>query len=80
MGLGKLSISRSVTELMKYCEDNQINILQIRASELERIPALPLHHRDPFDRLLICQALDRRLTILTKDQKIWKYEEVETVW
>lgn len=43
------------------------------------LESLPLLHRDPFDRLLICQALTHDLTILTPDKQIRQYE-VETVW
>ena len=43
------------------------------------LESLPLLHRDPFDRLLICQALTHDLTILTPDKQIHQYE-VETVW
>jgi PIN domain nuclease of toxin-antitoxin system len=34
---------------------------------------LPLHHRDPFDRLLICQAFDGNLTVVTTDEKFEAY-------
>jgi len=40
---------------------------------------LPLHHKDPFDHMLICQALAHDLTILTPDEEIRKYA-VKTVW
>ena len=40
---------------------------------------LPLHHRDPFDRLLVAQAATRGMTILTPDPLIAQYP-VETVW
>ena len=40
---------------------------------------LPWHHQDPFDRMLICQALSENLTILTADRQIRKYA-VQTVW
>ena len=40
---------------------------------------LPLHHRDPFDRLLIVQALDEGLTILTSDRQFEPYR-VPVVW
>lgn len=43
------------------------------------LESLPLLHRDPFDRLLICQALTHDLTILTPDKQIRQYE-VETAW
>ena len=40
---------------------------------------LPPHHGDPFDRMLIAQALDNGLTILTRDKKISQYD-VMTLW
>ena len=43
------------------------------------LESLPLIHKDPFDRLLICQALENDLTILTSDKSIRQYA-VETVW
>lgn len=40
---------------------------------------LPFHHKDPFDRMLICQALEHDIPILTPDKKIKRYN-VETIW
>ena len=40
---------------------------------------LPFHHKDPFDRMLICQALELDIPIITPDDKIQQYE-VKTVW
>lgn len=38
------------------------------------IEKLPLHHNDPFDRILISQARVENLTFITTDEKIWKYD------
>lgn len=43
------------------------------------VPNLPGHHKDPFDRMLICQALAHNLTILTDDADIRRYP-VPTLW
>jgi PIN domain nuclease of toxin-antitoxin system len=40
---------------------------------------LPLHHTDPFDRLLVAQAITEGMTLLTADHKLDSYD-VETVW
>jgi PIN domain nuclease of toxin-antitoxin system len=40
---------------------------------------LPQHHKDPFDRMLICQAIAHDLTILTSDGLIVQYP-VKTAW
>lgn len=47
--------------------------LAIERSHLYRVSELPDHHRDPFDRLLVGQALEMRLTILTPDEQIHRY-------
>jgi PIN domain nuclease of toxin-antitoxin system len=43
------------------------------------LSALPNHHRDPFDKMLVCQAIAHNLTILTSDKLISQYP-VATVW
>lgn len=42
--------------------------------------ALPLFHRDPFDRVLVALAQAHRLTVLTSDENIGKYAGVNTLW
>lgn len=41
---------------------------------------LPLIHRDPFDRVLIATALERKLTLLTSDRIIPTYPGISTIW
>ncbi len=41
---------------------------------------LPLHHRDPFDRLIIATAIEHHLQILTSDRIIPTYPDVEAIW
>jgi PIN domain nuclease of toxin-antitoxin system len=48
--------------------------LPITVEHAVRAAELPLHHRDPFDRLLIAQAQIERLTLVTRDPKIGRYE------
>ncbi len=53
--------------------------LGISASHAIRAGALPRHHRDPFDRLLIASAVEDGLTLVTNDAAIARYD-VETYW
>ena len=48
--------------------------LPIRFAHAERVAALPLHHRDPFDRLLVAQALVEDLVLVTNDRQLEPYE------
>ena len=77
--LGKLQLPASITEMMEVCRSLQITVLPINAAQLERLKDLPWIHRDPFDRLLICQALEKDLTLITVDSNIVKYD-VKTDW
>ena len=44
-----------------------------------QLPRLPMHHKDPFDRMLICQAIAHGLAIVTPDPLITRYP-VRTLW
>ena len=47
--------------------------IQILAGHLVRVASLPWVHRDPFDRLLVAQAMDERITLLTVDSTLAGY-------
>jgi PIN domain nuclease of toxin-antitoxin system len=47
--------------------------LMLEMSHIERLSHLPLHHRDPFDRLMISQAINEGLTIVTRDKAFEAY-------
>ena len=48
-------------------------------ADCERLATLPPIHRDPFDRMLVCQTLEEGIPIVTKDETIPKYG-VQTIW
>ncbi len=54
-------------------------LLPIRYEHILQVEALPHHHGDPFDRLLIAQAITELLPILTHDQKLSLYP-VKLIW
>lgn len=76
---GKLGLPASITQMMMDCRMMDFTILPIKGSHLERLNHLPWIHKDPFDRLLICQAQAEGLTLLTVDENIPKYD-VQTAW
>jgi PIN domain nuclease of toxin-antitoxin system len=49
-------------------------ILPIRAEHAWRAGALPRHHRDPFDRMIVAQALAEDLVLVTHDERLADYE------
>jgi len=78
--MGKLFFEGGLTHLWEMLSQNSFTILPITQPQLETlISELPLHHRDPFDRLLIATAKAEELTIVTVDENIQKYD-VPWVW
>lgn len=59
--------------------DNGFMLLAISSRHALRAGALPPIHGDPFDRLLVAQAREERLTIVTADPMLSRYD-VETIW
>ena len=57
----------------------RIGLVSIQLAHVNRVAALPLRHRDPFDRLLIATALAEHLTIVTADRAFDQYA-VSTLW
>ncbi len=49
-------------------------LLPVETSHCERYAGLLLHHRDPFDRMLVAQALQEGLTFVTADRRLARYE------
>lgn len=64
----KLALTKPFDHLFpEQLEFNAITILDITVDSLTKLTVLPFHHRDPFDRLIIAQALVKELTIIGKD-------------
>lgn len=72
--LGKLPLPEPPEVYLPRQRDwHQISSLPIDESSVARLAQLPALHRDPFDRILICQALQNGLTIATVDAAIRAY-------
>lgn len=63
----------------KQLEQNAFEALPVRLQHALRVGALPDIHRDPFDRLLVAQALIEDLTLLSRDRHLASYS-VRVVW
>lgn len=69
-GKDKLKIPKDVEGDIRI---SKFNLLSINIKHVLGVGKLSLHHKDPFDRILISQAKAENLTLITSDQKIWKY-------
>jgi len=68
--LDKLTLARPVSDLLRTHGMTELSVT-IRHGEAVR--NLPLHHRDPFDRLLVAQALVEGLILVTADEDLARY-------
>ncbi|MDA0838043.1 MAG: type II toxin-antitoxin system VapC family toxin [Planctomycetota bacterium] len=72
--LGKLPLpSPPESYIPSQRAKHAIQSLGLDESSVQRLPALPSIHRDPFDRMLICQAIHHDLTLVTTDSTIRSY-------
>jgi len=68
--LGKIDLPDSFLSDLTH---NGYETMKIEVSHLIELKKLPLHHRDPFDRILIAQAISENCKLLTTDHEILKY-------
>jgi PIN domain nuclease of toxin-antitoxin system len=78
-GLGKLQLQRPFQDLEPALAQLNIQILSITFSDTETYLSLPLHHRDPFDRILVAQAINRTLILVSRDAHLDAYP-IQRLW
>jgi PIN domain nuclease of toxin-antitoxin system len=80
LSLDKLDLQLSVDEMVEsFLIPGGIEILQIETSHLSILRDLPLHHRDPFDRLIIAQAQAEKMTLISADG-VFDLYDVDLRW
>lgn len=77
---GKLRLGAAIEAVVdQVMHRSPWTILRLEPAHLPGVAKLPLIHKDPFDRMLIAQALHEQLTIVTSDDTIPNYE-VSAIW
>jgi PIN domain nuclease of toxin-antitoxin system len=78
--LSRIGFDRPLAQfLSEELPANAISLLPIEFRHVMRVAQLPFHHRDPFDRLLIAQALEESLAIVSADDGFEAYG-VQRIW
>ena len=72
-GLGKLELKNGMNGFIQDIERANFGLLNISAEQILHLTQLPLHHRDPFDRMLIAQAKHDGMHLLTADPHFSAY-------
>ncbi len=78
--VGKLSLPLPAGPFLTgELRSNHVRLLPVSLSHVLRVEELPLHHRDPFDRLLIAQSIEEGWPIVTADPWFARYA-VDVIW
>ena len=76
--LQKLTITAADT--LKAAEDMRLVLVPFEPRHAMRLFDLPLHHRDPFDRMLIATALSEDIPLISQDGEFKKYRRLNVIW
>ncbi len=79
ISLGKLELKTPYYQISKQLSENGFNILPVSFEDTLLVASLPFYHRDPFDRIIIAQAITNKLTVISKDEQFSNYS-VKVVW
>jgi PIN domain nuclease of toxin-antitoxin system len=74
--LGRNDMPISGEEALAYFRQSGYSLLAISPEHAAAVEQLPLHHQDPFDRILITQAINEPLRLLTHDAIVAKYSDM----
>jgi PIN domain nuclease of toxin-antitoxin system len=73
LSIGKLSLRSNYESIESSLEPAGISLLPISFADTVGVMNLPLHHRDPFDRILIAQSINNSLTLVSCDSAFAAY-------
>ena len=73
ISIGRLETPRSLSDILSALQKQGFEIVPVMPGHTLQVMALPFHHRDPFDRMLIAQALVEHLSLITYDNAFKSY-------
>lgn len=73
LSIGKLALQRDYATINSRLAAAGMTLLPISFADTLQVSNLPLHHRDPFDRMLIAQAINHNLTLISRDEQFDAY-------
>lgn len=79
ISIGKLKMKVPYDNLSELLWKNSIYLLSIKFEHTQKLISLPYYHKDPFDRLIISQAIVEKISIISKDEHFNKYD-IKVLW
>jgi len=77
--IGRLDLNSDLQKIFRIIEESGFDILPITTNHILQNADLELYHQDPFDRIIIAQAMVEKMTIITKDTQFKNYN-TPIVW
>jgi PIN domain nuclease of toxin-antitoxin system len=78
--IGKLALPSPVARyLSEKLRENGVSVLALTFRHVLRLEQIPMHHRDPFDRILIAQSLEESIPLVTSDGLFQRYP-IDLIW
>jgi PIN domain nuclease of toxin-antitoxin system len=78
--IGKLALPSPIGDyLAGKLRMNGVSVLPLTFAHVRRLEGIPLHHRDPFDRILIAQSLEENIPLVSSDPHFEKYP-LQLIW
>ena len=78
--IGKLELDATAEDLSNMCADLGIRLLPLSPKHIDIMCSLEKIHKDPFDRIIISQALEEGMILITSDTIIPQYKGLKTLW
>jgi len=79
ISLDRLELKRPFEKIEDEIFENGFQMLPMTFKDTLTLSSLPFHHNDPFDRVLISQGINNKLTIISKDQHFDRYK-IKLLW
>lgn len=77
--IGRLDLNSDLETVFKIIEETGFETLPITTNQILKNSGLKFHHQDPFDRIIIAQAMMEEMAIITKDSQFKNYN-IPTIW
>jgi PIN domain nuclease of toxin-antitoxin system len=78
--IGKLALPSPVARYLSVqLRENGVSVLALTFRHVLRLEQIPMHHRDPFDRILIAQSLEESIPLVTSDGSFHRYP-IDLIW
>jgi PIN domain nuclease of toxin-antitoxin system len=77
--IGKISLQSDFNDIEERFNSTRFQLLSISIKDTIQLRQLPLNHKDPFDRILIAQAMNRSIPLVSRDSEFDRYP-IQRVW